>query len=283
MRLKTLDLCWALQPNLPLLDFVLPGLLAGSVGLLVASGGTGKSFLALDIAISQVIGRPVADGLFPSTNQHKVVYLAGEESDRLLAERLRCMLTKRERELPTLQNLILLAMSGNDCLLVSRGQPTSLLNELENVAQGARLIILDPIRRLHDGDENDSAAMTQFVIALESLAKKTGAAVIGLHHTNRASVEDASSQHASRGSSALVDGARWQINLSTMNEKTAAVCGKSNEDRHNFVALDFVKGNYFSPRPRSWLKRDPNGSLKLVTLNKSQPKGKTVGGAHLIF
>ena len=282
MRLEPLNITWALQAVLPALDFVLPGLLPGSLGLLVAPGGTGKSFLALDISISQAIGRPVAGGLFPSLNPSRVVYLAGEESDRLLAERLRCMLDLREQGLPTLQNLLLLPMSGEDCLLVSRGQPTTLLDELENLAQGARLIIVDPIRRLHDGDENDSAAMTQLVIALESLAKKTGAAVIGIHHANRASVGDTGSQHASRGSSALVDGARWQINLSKMDEKAAAFYGKGDEERHNYVALDYAKGNYLSASPRSWLQRHAGGALKLVTLDKSQPKGKTLGGARLI-
>ncbi len=283
MRLKPLNLTWALQAVLPALDFVLPGLLPGSFGLLVAPGGTGKSFLALDLSISQAIGRPVAGGLFPSLNPSKVVYLAGEESDRLLAERLRWMLDLGERSLPTLQNLILLPMSGEDCLLLSRGQPTALLSELEEMAQGARLIIVDPIRRLHDGEENDSAAMTQLVIALESLAKKTGAAVIGIHHANRgASVGDASSQHASRGSSALVDGARWQINLSRMDEKVAAIYGKEDQERHNFVALDYAKGNYLSARPRIWLKRHSGGILKLVTLDKSPPKGKPLGGARLI-
>jgi hypothetical protein len=281
-RLSPLDLNWALHSVLPPLDFVLPGLLPGGLGLMVAPGGTGKSYLALDIAMSIAIGRSIAGGLFPATQPGKVVYLAGEENDRLLAERLRSILDITERAQIELQNLVLLPMSGENCLLLSKGQPTDLLDELEKLSQGARLIIIDPIRRLHDGEENDSATMTQLVIALESLAKKTSAAVIGIHHANRASAGDTSSQNASRGSSALVDGARWQINLSKMDVKTADGMAVSEHDRPLYVALDFAKGNYLPSTSRQWLIRQPGGALKLTDLAKSQPKNKNLGGARLI-
>lgn len=281
-RLSPLDLNWALHSVLPPLDFVLPGLLLGGLGLLVAPGGTGKSYLALDMAISMAIGRSIAGGLFPATQPGKVVYLAGEENDRLLAERLRGMLDMTERARPELQNLVLLPMSGENCLLISKGQPTDLQGELEKLSQGTRLIIVDPIRRLHDGEENDSATMTQLVITLETLAKKTGAAVIGIHHANRASVGDTSSQNASRGSSALVDGARWQINLSKLDEKTATTHGVSEVERQQYIALDFAKGNYLPPTARSWLKRQPGGALRLVNLAMAQSKSKNIGGARLI-
>jgi len=91
---------------------------------------------------------------------------------------------------------------------------------------------------------------------MESLAKATGAAVLGIHHANRASAADSASQNASRGSSALVDGARWQINLSRMDEKTAEAHKLAEADRPLYVAVDFAKTNYLAPRPRCWLKRE---------------------------
>lgn len=65
MPLQPLDLTWALTASLPPLDFVLPGLLPGTFGLVVATGATGKSQLALDVAASLSLGRSVAGGLFP--------------------------------------------------------------------------------------------------------------------------------------------------------------------------------------------------------------------------
>lgn len=77
MPLHPLDLTWAFQSELPPLDFVLPGLLPGTFGLLVAPGGTYKSSVALDMAISLAVGRPAAGGLFPAPKPGKVVFLAG--------------------------------------------------------------------------------------------------------------------------------------------------------------------------------------------------------------
>lgn len=284
MTLRPLDLPWALHSELPPLDFVLPGLMPGALGLLVGIGGTGKSFLALETATSLSVGRAIAGGLFPASPPGRVVYLAGEESDRLLAERLRGTLDLAGRSQLDPKNLILLPLAGQDCRLVSQGAPTDLLSELKERAQGARLIIIDPIRRFHDGDENDSSAMTRLVVVLESLAKHTGAAVLALHHANRASASDGGSQHASRGSTALVDGARWQLNLSVMDEKTAAAHGFTETERLSHIAADIAKSNYLPPKDRSWLKRHLGGGLRLVKLDavQVQAKRKTLGGARLI-
>lgn len=284
MALRPLDIPWALHSELPPLDFVLPGLFPGGLGLLVAPGGTGKSFLALNIAISLSTGRAIADGLFPASTSRRVVYLAGEESDRLLAERLRSTIDIADQSLLNPTNLILLPMTGEDCRLVSQGKPTELWSELKDLAYGSGLIIVDPIRRFHDGDENDSSAMTQLVVVLESLAKHTGAAVLAVHHANRASASDAGSQHASRGSSALVDGARWQLNLSRMDEKTATAYGLTDSERLSYIAVDIAKSNYLPPKGRSWLKRHPGGGLGLVRLDTVQVKTtrNNLGGARLI-
>ncbi|MDX5364649.1 MAG: helicase RepA family protein [Pseudazoarcus pumilus] len=283
MPLEPLDLNWALTAPLPPLDFVLPGLLPGTFGLVVAPGATGKSQLALDIAASLALGRPIAGGLFPASPPGKVVFLAGEESDRLLAERIRCLLRLDEQGDPGLHNnLILLPMAGESCTLLANGRPTSLYDELRTISQGARLVIIDPLRRMHGGDENNSCEMTRFVVAMEQLAKATGAALICLHHANRASHVDTSSQNAARGSSALVDGARWQLNLSRLDEKTADQHMISDAERPQYVALDFAKTNYLPPRPRCWLKRGPGGRFSLVQLPTAAPKGRSVGGARLL-
>lgn len=283
MALHALDLNWALNAPLPPLDFVLPGLLPCTFGLLVAPGATGKSGLALDIAISVALGRPTAGGLFPAGPPGRVVFLAGEESDRLLAERLRTMVSPGEEATPNLhENLVLLPMSGESCVLVADGRPTSLYDNLKSICEGARLIIVDPVRRMHSGDENNSSDATRLVVAMEQLAKASGAAVLGLHHANRASTNDAGSQHAARGSSALVDGARWQLNLSRMDEKTAESLVVSEAERLQYVAVDFAKTNYLPPRPRCWLKRQPGGRLALETLMAARPRTKGFGGARTL-
>lgn len=279
-----LDLNWALTAVHPPLDFVLPGLLPSSLGLLVAPGGIGKTNLALEVAISTALGRPTAGGLFPASKPGKVIFLAGEESDRLLAERIRAMLRLNEQADPNLyENLVLLPMAGESCALIESGRPTAQYDELKSLSEGARLIIVDPVRRMHTDDENSSGDMTRFVVAMEQLAKASGAAVLGIHHANRASASDAGSQHAARGSSALVDGARWQLNLSRMDEKSATTLMVSEAERPNYIAVDYAKTNYLPPRPRCWLKRQPGGGLALEALTAQQPRTKGYGGARTLY
>ena len=75
-----IDVLAAFECEPPVLDFIWPGFLAGTVGALVAPGATGKSFWALEaamsIACSVAGGDPV--GLAPARTG-RVVYLAGEE------------------------------------------------------------------------------------------------------------------------------------------------------------------------------------------------------------
>ncbi|KGR50635.1 hypothetical protein OC00_12040 [Xanthomonas vasicola] len=72
-----IDVLAAFEHEPPILDFIRPGFLAGTVGALVAQGGTGKSFWALEAAMS--IARSVAGGdlvgLAP-VRTGRVVYLA---------------------------------------------------------------------------------------------------------------------------------------------------------------------------------------------------------------
>jgi len=181
--IKPLDLNWALNTDLPALDFVLPGLEPEMFGLIVAPGGTGKTFFGLDLAVSVTLGRSIAGGLFPATAPTKAVYLAAEESGRMLAERLRSLTRASERRDAKLhQNLLVLPLLGEKGYLIEGGKTTPLFEQVKTLAAGARLIIVDPVRLLHDGEENDSASAALFVKVMGQLAKACGAAVIGVHH-----------------------------------------------------------------------------------------------------
>jgi len=281
--IKPLDLNWALNADLPKPDFVLPGLEPEMFGLIVAPGGTGKTFFGLDVAVSVALGRDIAGGLFPATTPAKAVYVAAEESGRMLARRLRILTRADERTSEDLhRNLLVLPLLGEDGHLIKKGEATPLFEQVKAHAAGARLIIVDPVRLLHDGEENDSTSAALFVKVMGQLAKACGAAVIGIHHANRASSDNAGSQNAARGSSALVDGARWQLNLSRMSDKDAKDHDVPDAERIRYVALDVAKANYLASSPRRWLKRDDHGRLSLVELGKKRSKPDPYHGARLL-
>lgn len=84
-----LDIMAAFTNEPPELDFIWPGFLAGTVGALVAPGATGKSFFALEAAMSIACSVAGGDlvGLAPA-HTGRVVYLAGEDPQPALVRRV---------------------------------------------------------------------------------------------------------------------------------------------------------------------------------------------------
>ncbi len=283
MKLKPMDIASTLASPPIMPEQVYPGLYVGSVGNLNAPGGTGKSFFALELCTAMAAGLPPAGGVFaPSGEPAKAFMLAGEETSPLVSQRLHAVVdsltgsgqaelygstNRAELEALLQKNLVICPFAGESARLLNEdGSDTELMAELKKVCVGARLIVLDPLRRLHDGDENDSGAMTRVVCRLESLAMATGAAVIAVHHSSRAADLNGygGSQHASRGSTALPDGVRWQANLVGMSEKEAEVL-QVKDDRRLYLRLVLSKSNYAPPSPAIWMRRQKGGVLVKVS------------------
>ncbi|WP_426175006.1 AAA family ATPase [Massilia sp. TWR1-2-2] len=273
----------ALSANAPTLDFVLPGLTAGSVGTVVGAGGVGKTMLLTQLGMAVATGSPAFDNpLTPRSTPARVVLIAAEESSDILRIRLHAikkwMDLQREKssastvatesEFTALleKNLLLVPAAGQSVSLVNNGATTEFFETLCKFCTGARLVLIDPLRRLHDGDENSSSSMTHIVQVLEALARHTGAAVIVAHHVSKASMFNAvtDSAAASRGSSALTDAVRWQANLSGMSETIARKHGLTGQHK-SYVCLDFAKANYIAPELPLWLKRLEGGVLTQTT------------------
>jgi hypothetical protein len=89
---------------------------------------------------------------------------------------------------------------------------------------GLRLIVLDPLARLHGIDENSNALNTALINAAERLAEATGAAVLIVHHISKAASRDGEiSTNASRGGKALTDGARSALQLSKVTAEPKGI------------------------------------------------------------
>ena len=276
-------------------DFVLPGLPLGSVGLLVGRGGVGKTFFGMSLGSAIALGLQPLNGLFDSAPEGRTVFLCAEESPELLAGRLHHLVgglsedaafplaapSRRERVIQALSaRFSLFPMAGKDARLLIERRATHLCELLTVYAKGARLLIVDPLRRLHDGDEIDPSAMTQLVQLFERIAQQAGCAVLVMHHINKSSSQNglASTVDAVRGSTALVDGVRWVANLEVMGEKDAARFGVEEEQRRDYLRFDVTKSNYAAPQPTRWLKRGSGGVLGLAEdLNSQEPAQSSSG------
>jgi hypothetical protein len=302
-----IDIDRILTHSPPPQDHVLPGLLAGTVGMLAGPGGVGKTMFELQVAMAVASGGSYCGGLFKSSaigdlvsnKPGKVVLVAAEESLNLLWSRIHAIVaTLSERQdffgpcsdLMTLknmwiENLHIFPLAGFSRVeLLSRDLvATEYTNLLKSACEGARLVILDPIRQLHSCDENDSGAMTALVQQLHLLASRTKAAIIFAHHTNRASstMGQGDFAGAARGSTALTDGVRWQMNLSRPTRDSAKYHNIADDEKGRFVLVDIAKANYLPSQSTEVLERLEGGVLSVRdTVSKplflTSPAGRRV-------
>ena len=145
---------------------------------------------------------------------------------------------------------------------------------LREAAKGARLVILDPLRQFHSGDENDSWVMTNLVHQCLAIATQERCAFILAHHTNKQATVTGYGDKAaaSRGSAALTDAARWQLNLSELDHGLARERGIPQVDAWQYVKVDLAKANYLPEQPPVVLHKGVGGVLETVS-EKVRSKG----------
>jgi regulatory protein RepA len=281
-----IDVLAAFESEPPVLDFIWPGFLAGTVGALVAPGATGKSFWALEAAMSIACSVAGGDlvGLAP-THTGRVVYLAGEDPPPALVRRIYAIgqhLGHAARQ-AIAENLALEPIMGKRLNIMDE---THLRRVIEYSA-GARLIVLDTLSRIHALDENSNGNMAHLVAVLEQVAATTGASVLYLHHVSKGSAREGQTdqQQAARGASALVDNARWCGYVARMTQDEAKRFSDRAHDRQPigderrgyFVRFGVSKQNYDATPLDRWYMRHAGGVLmpvELYEINRNEEKGR---------
>lgn len=253
------------------IDFVLPGLPAGHVGLLVGQGSVGKSFLSLEIAISLALGRCVAEiapDVFPMGPAGRTGILFGEDDRAIIQNRMhsiirRCSLSDVEQRRLDHEMLVMSLMADDLRVVKTEGRAVSegdFTAHLRHYCHGRRLMFVDPLIRLHDADENDNTAASRLMLTVSRIARDTGCAIILLHHVGKG---DRDGWQAARGASAIVTSARWQLNLAPPSPEERERFGLDEEAAHQFVKVAGAKMNYAERRVASfWLRRGDGGVLK---------------------
>lgn len=253
----------------PALDFVIPGLVAGTVGSLVAPGGTGKSWLALQIAAA-VAGADTID--IQPGGVGSVLYLAAEDPQPVLHARIHALaarLDPAQRE-ALIERLTVMPTLGKTGDLLD-GQTTA---RIIAAGAGCRLIVLDTLSRWHTGDENARTDAAKVMRPLEGICDATGAATLFLHHTSKAATLNGQGdkQQASRGSSVFVDDARFVMTMTACSESEARDFGIDDDMRGFFVKTTLAKYNYTSPQPARWFRKRGGGVLEPIEMLKMPPR-----------
>lgn len=255
------------------LDFVLPGLLAGTVGAIVSPGGAGKSMLALELAAFINSGYDISG--FANGEEYPVglvAFLAAEDPPEAIEHRVHALgqhitqsITDGVERKETLElismGLEIESLLGHQIDI----QRPEWAKFVESMAAHKRLMFIDTLRRFHTSDENDSGEMAIVLSILEGIAKRTNCAIVFLHHASKAAALNGQGdlQQASRGSSVLVDNVRWQMFVAGMSDKEAITQNVDSVMRRFHVRCGVSKQNYGAPTPDTWLKRIDGGVLVL--------------------
>lgn len=263
-----LDLMAAFTELPPPLDYVLPNMVAGTVGALVSPGGAGKSMLALQLAAQIAGGTDLLEvGELPTG---PVVYLPAEDPPTAIHHRLHALgahLTAEQRQ-AVADGLLIEPLIGKCPNIMS----LDWFDALKRAAEGRRLMVLDTLRRFHIEEENASGPMAQVIGRMEAIAADTGCSIVFLHHANKgaAMMGTGDQQQASRGSSVLVDNIRWQSYLSGMTQAEAEELGVDRSQRGYFVRYGVSKANYGAPFQECWFRRHEGGVLKPAVLERQK-------------
>ena len=246
----------------------------GRVGMFTGGGGQGKSWLLTQLAVCVASGAVWLD-TYSTKTPGRVLLVLAEEDAAEMHRRIRWAvdgLGLSDMQKAVLrENLVPLPMMGEDVALTYTEQSHEtresafcafLRGKLDADEQPWRLVVLDPLSRFAGPEvEVDNAAATRFVQTLETLTNVKGKpALVVSHHTAKASRNAEGDETAARGSSALVDGARWAAHVEAAVKRAQHAVSRRKKIT-SFAVLKFTKVNYGPWPDELTLVRGKNGVL----------------------
>ena len=168
-------------------EWHVPGLIPdATVTLLSGDGGTGKSLLALQLAMSTALG---VQWLRNSVRQGQAFYLSAEDDDDELHRRINDIAQAYGADLSDLSGLTARSLISEETLLATLEpggslSPAPLFEAIEGMLDEMQpnLLVLDTLADYFPGNENDRAQARQFVGMLRGLAVERQCAIVMLSH-----------------------------------------------------------------------------------------------------
>lgn len=244
----------------------------GVVGVLAATGGTGKTFFLLSLAVMTAAGK--AFGPIESPRAARTLVICGEDDQEEVERRLWDI---TDGDFPEYLHAASVYGSVGPFMELDHNRPVRSggfywLEETIQKHPGLELLIIDPKSRFYGLDENNNDHATQWIQSLEYLGKHYDLTILFSSHTSDAN-SGKISQKMNRGASAIVDGCRWQAGLVRMNEETAESYGIDRP--RDFIILDTPKNNYAADVSKPlYFKRSACGALHYCDLRKEATKAQ---------
>jgi hypothetical protein len=207
--------------DLPTPDWLIEGVIGvGALASLYGPSGEGKTFLALDWALSVAAGE---EWLGRSVRPGAVIYVAAE-GGRSIGKRVEAWMKAHDvAEIPGAFFLLEGVQVRNEVDM------RLLAERIEALAVEPSLIVLDTLARCFvGGEENSAKEMGEFVDGLAWLQQQTGAAALVLHHTGKQGNE------IERGSTALRAAADAMVRMVMDQHDVVTVTNNKQKDSEEF-------------------------------------------------
>lgn len=236
--------------QIPTRDWIIPGvLLRRYLSVLVAPPGSGKSLLTLQIGIAVAAG--LSWGGWTVRERAKVLVVNAEDDADEMRRRLWASAQVMNVGQDQLAGNIFLAEAPESIVIARTDAKTrtvirtplvdTLVRTIER--EGIGLIVVDPFAETFEGDENNNSEVKWAGILWREVARRTGAAVLLVHHTRKYASGMAGDADASRGGGALIGTARIVSTLFAMTEDEASTMSVPAEERTRYVRFDDAKAN----------------------------------------
>ncbi len=235
-----------------------------AVGILGGHPKTMKTWLGLEMAVSVASDTPCLDR-FPVAAPGPALIFLAEDALGQVRERIEGLCRDRARRLKTLDLLVITEP-------VLRLDDLACRERLENTVarHQPRLLLLDPLVRLHSLDENSSHDISRLLGHLRELERRHKVSIVLVHHASKRrhanpgqSLRGSSDLHAWTDSTAILTRRNEHVVLTLEHRFAAApeplVLGLVGDDEHA-PALRIIDGTGVPAR----LRHDPNALVEHV-------------------
>ncbi len=199
----------------PEIDWLVDGVIQrGANGFICAAPKVGKSWLAVDLALSLALGLPWAG--FAVRQPARVALITREDNPALTRWRMDRLLTGKNRTRADFEDRLYVNSREQSPAfrLDESGLFLPMIAELKAVQP--EFAILDVFNILHGADENDNTEMRLVLEELNRLRREVGCAICVVHHFNK-TVEGSLTQRL-RGAGAIAGWAEWLVGVESVDE-----------------------------------------------------------------
>jgi hypothetical protein len=268
MKLLTLAELFAREAHPALIDQWLP---QGQLCEIYGTPNSGKSFMALDMALCVATGKPWAGH---EVTQGDVIYVAAEGGIGY-KKRIPAWMQHNGVEELTHDSAFMLLEDNVDV------RDDVFLSDLTRFIEvnEVKLVVIDTLSLAMPGvDENSATEVNVVVNGLRNITKRTGTTILWIHHPAKSG-----SSSGSRGSGALYGTLDISIHVAIVNENDTEV--KPTDVReHHVVRAHLVKNREGAVGLKKHFKRLPVGySLVLDRLDADAPKRRTEQTRDKVF